>query len=82
MNWTLAKAKDQLSRVIRQAVDHGPQTITVRGRQTAVVIAKDEYDRLRPAKAPRDFKEFLLAIPSLEGIDLDRDQTPARELEL
>jgi prevent-host-death family protein len=68
LNWTLAKAKDQLSRVIRQAVDEGPQTISVRGRQTAVVIGKEEYDRLRPAKAPRDFKAFLLAIPSKGSI--------------
>jgi prevent-host-death family protein len=75
LNWALSKAKDQISRVIRQAVDEGPQTISVGGRQTAVVIGKDEYDRLRPAKAPRDFKAFLLAIPSLEGINLERDQS-------
>jgi len=82
MTWTLAKAKDQLSRVIRQAVDQGPQTISIRGRETAVVIAKNEYDRLNPARAPRDFKAFLLAIPSLEGIDLTREKTPARDVEL
>jgi antitoxin Phd len=82
MTWTLAEAKDQLSRVVRQAVDEGPQTITVRGRETAVVIAKEEYDRLRPATAPRDFKAFLLSIPSLEGVDLSRDSTPARDVEL
>jgi antitoxin Phd len=82
MTWTLAEAKDQLSRVVRQAVDEGPQTISVRGRETAVVIAKAEYDRLKPAMAPRDFKSFLLAIPSLDGVDLSRDLAPAPDVEI
>ena len=81
MTWTLSEAKGQLSRVVRRAVDEGPQTISVRGRETAVVLAKEEYDRLRPAMAPRNFKAFLLSIPSLEGVDLSRDSTPAREVE-
>jgi antitoxin Phd len=82
VSWTLARAKDQLSEVIRRAEDEGPQTITVRGRETAVVLSKSEYDQLDPAKPRRNFKEFLLAIPSLEGIDLSRDKTPAPDVEL
>ena len=81
MRWTLAEAKDQLSRVVRQAVDEGPQMISVRGRATAVVIGKAEYDRLSPATPPRDFKSFLLSIPSLDGVDLSRDTPPARDIE-
>ncbi len=69
MTWTLAEAKDQLSQVVRRAVDEGPQTISVRGRETAVVIGKAEYDRLRPAAPPRDFKAYLLSIPSLDAVD-------------
>ena len=82
MTWTLAEAKDQLSRVVRRAVDEGPQTISVRGRETAVVIGKAEYDRLRPAMQPRDFKAYLLSIPSLDGVDLSRDTAPAPDIEL
>ena len=82
MTWTLAEAKDQLSRVVRQAVDEGPQTISVRGRETAVVIGKAEYDRLRPGTRPRDFKSYLLSIPSLDGVDLTRDTTPAPDIDL
>ena len=82
MNWTLAKAKDQLSEVIRRAEDEGPQTITVRGRDTAVVVSKSTFDRLDPSKPRRDFKEFLLAIPSLEGVDLSRDDAPAPPVDL
>lgn len=82
MTWTLTHAKDQLSEVIRQAIDHGPQTITVRGQEKAVVIAKEAYDRLNPLEPQKTFKEFLLSIPSLEGVDLSRDQTPARDIQL
>jgi prevent-host-death family protein len=73
MTWTLARAKDRLSEVIRQAAEEGPQVISVRGREAAIVLSKDEFDRLNPETPRRNFKEFLLAIPSLEGVDLSRD---------
>ena len=82
MSWTLARAKDRLSEVIRRAANEGPQTISVRGRDAAVVVSKAEFDRLDPTKPRRNFKEFLLAIPSLEGVDLTRDETPAPDVEL
>jgi prevent-host-death family protein len=81
LSWTLATAKDRLSEVVRRAVDEGPQTISVRGRETAVVLSKAAFDRLDPRTPRRNFKEFLLAIPSLEGVDLSRDSTPARDIE-
>lgn len=77
MTWTLAKAKNHLSEVIRRAVDQGPQTISVGGRYTAVLVAKDEFDRMKAAGGRRDFKAFLLAIPSLEGVELERDTSAA-----
>jgi prevent-host-death family protein len=82
LSWTLATAKDQLSEVIRRAEKDGPQTITVRGKEAAVILSKAEFDRLDPRKPRRNFKEFLLAIPSLEGVDLTRDDTPAPDIEL
>jgi prevent-host-death family protein len=81
MTWTLARAKDQLSEVIRQAMDKGPQTISVRGRETAVVLSMAEYDRLRDPDAPKTFKELLLGM-NFDDADLTRDQTPARDLDL
>ncbi len=81
MAWTLAKAKDQFSEVVRRASTEGPQTITIRGRETAVVLDKAEFDRLRAPGRAKDFKEFLLSIPSLEGVDLTRNPTPARDVD-
>jgi len=82
VSWTLAAAKDRLSEVVRRAVDEGPQTISVRGKETAVILSKAEFDRLDPRTPRRNFKEFLLAIPSLDGVDLSRDPTPAPDVEL
>ncbi|HWA62031.1 MAG TPA: type II toxin-antitoxin system Phd/YefM family antitoxin [Caulobacteraceae bacterium] len=81
MNWTLARAKDQLSEVIRQAQEFGPQRITVRGERKAVVISEEDYEALCAPDAPKTLKELLLRM-NLEGLDLERDQTPARDLDL
>jgi antitoxin Phd len=81
VNWTLAEAKNRLSEVVRSAHEKGPQSITVRGRETAVVLSRADYDQLvRPDRA-KDFKAFLLSIPSLDGVDLERDETPPRDFE-
>jgi antitoxin Phd len=81
MTWSLAEAKNQFSEVVRRAVDQGPQTISVRGEETAVVISKADYEQLRSPDRPKDFKEFLRSFPSLEDVDLTRDPTPARDIE-
>jgi len=54
--WQLQEAKARLSEVIKQASKEGPQTITMRGETTAVVISKDEYERL---KQPRGVSSIL-----------------------
>ena len=82
MAWSLAEAKNQLSEVVRRAVDQGPQTISVRGEETAVVLSKVDYEHLRAPDRPQDFKAWLLSGPSLEGVDLERNPVPARDVEL
>jgi prevent-host-death family protein len=44
--WQLQEAKNQLSRVVAEAREHGPQTITVHGEAAAVVLSAEEYRRL------------------------------------
>lgn len=82
MRWTLADAKNQLSEVVRRARDQGPQTISVRGSDTAIVLSKQDYERLRDPERPKDFKAWLLGGPSLEDLDLERDRSPPRDVEL
>jgi len=80
MSWTLAKAKDQLSEVVRRALDNGPQTISVRGKETAVVLSKADFDELRDAEAGATLKDLLGSL-DLEGLDFERDRSPAREID-
>lgn len=79
--WQLQEAKARLSEVIKKAAQEGPQSITVRGEQTAVVMSSEEYERL---KHPRgSFVEFMRHSP-LYGVELDlrRAQTLTREADV
>lgn len=79
MTWNLAEAKNRLSEVVNRALTEGPQTIT-RRKDAVVVISAEEYAELTGGR--RSFKDFLLNGPSLEGLDLERDKTPMRDVEL
>ncbi len=81
MTWSLAKAKDNLSEVIRRSRTEGPQEISIHGQDAAVVLSAEDFRRLKDPRASRDFKDWLLNGPSLEGVDLERDRRPAREVE-
>lgn len=81
MNWSLAKAKDNFSEVVRRAASEGPQGITVHGEETAVVISKADFDLMQSADTPRSFKDWLRSM-NFDGVDLSRDQTPARDVDL
>ena len=59
--WTLERAKNQLSEVVRRALAHEPQLVT-RGRHDAVVVlAREDYERL---VAPDDLLDFLRNSPA------------------
>ena len=63
--WPLQDAKNKLSAVVEAAVAGDPQRVTKRGKPAVVVLAVDEYGRLRrleKATAPA-FADLLLAIP-------------------
>ena len=79
--WQLQEAKARLSEVIKQAKKEGPQIITMRGEPTAVVLSKDEYERLKHPK--RNFVDFMRKSP-LYGVDIDlkREQTLTRESDI
>lgn len=79
-SWQLHDAKNRLSKVISEAKD-GAQIITVRGRETAVVLSIDEYRRLTRPKT--NLVTFLRESPLAEvQLDLERDEDVGREVEL
>ena len=73
MEWNLAEAKNRLTEVVNRAISEGPQVIR-RRKDTVVVVAADEFDRLSGKKP--GFKEYLFDGPSLEGLNLERDSSP------
>ncbi len=79
MNWNLAEAKNKLPEVVNLALTEGPQTIT-RRKDAVVVISAERYAELTGNKP--DFKEYLLQGVGLDELDLRRDQSPGRDVEL
>lgn len=71
--WTLERARNQLSEVVRRALAHEPQLVT-RGRHDAVVVlAKEDYERL---VAPGSLLDFLRNSPAAAAVaagDLPED---------
>jgi len=79
MKWKLAEAKNKLSEVVRRALTEGPQRIERRS-DAVVVVAAEEFERLTGQRP--SFKEYLLNAPDLSSLDLKRDRSPMRNVEL
>ena len=79
--WQLQEAKNRLSQVLNSAVHDGPQTITLHGKPTAVVVAFEEYRKLIQPRTT--LSQFFKQSP-LHTIELDliRSTDSSRELEL
>ena len=83
-NWTLQDAKNRFSAVVNAALDGDPQLVTRRGQPVVIVIAVDEYERLRKRESNNTptFVEHLLAIPKGGDFDLERWPVETRPLDL
>lgn len=80
MEWRLADAKNKFSELVNRALSEGPQRVK-RRNDVVIVLAEGDYEQLTGAKA--SFKEFLLQEgPTLDGLDLERDRSPMRDVEL
>jgi prevent-host-death family protein len=81
--WQLQEAKARLSEVIKRAATEGPQVVTQRGVETAVVLSMAQYERLRASQP--SFVEYLLSGPKLDDdiIDIinDRSKDTGRDIE-
>lgn len=87
MTWTLEKAKNQLSEVVRRALAHEPQIVVRGGRDAVVVVAREDYEKL---VAPADLFSFLRESPVAQAVAsgevderaFERPQHLAREVDL
>ena len=76
--WNIADAKSKLSEVLNQA-EKEAQVITRRNHQY-VVLDGEEYLRLKGTLP--SLKDLILDGPSLEGVDVTRDASSEREVDL
>jgi prevent-host-death family protein len=76
--WQLQEAKNKLSQVVDSAVKSGPQIITRRGVEVAIVISYAEYKKMIASRG--SLSDFFRESP-LAGIELDleRDRSDARQ---
>ena len=76
--WQLHEAKNKLRHVIENAVNSGPQIITKRGVEVAIVISYAEYQKMIASRG--SLSAFFRDSP-LVGIDLqfDRDKSGVRQ---
>jgi prevent-host-death family protein len=63
--WSLQDAKNRFSAVVEAARRGQPQLVTKRGTRSVVVLAAEEYDRLKALEEQRmpSFVDHLLAMP-------------------
>jgi len=78
--WQMQEAKARLSEVIKDAEREGPQEITLHGRPVAVVVSREQYDRL--AGTGESLVAFMRHSPLYgdEEVDLSRDQSLSRDV--
>ena len=77
--WQVQEAKARFSAMLESTLAEGPQVVTKRGVETAVLVSIDEWHRLKRS-ARRDFKELLLA-PEARTEELIPPRTPHRHRE-
>ena len=80
--WPLQDAKNKFSAVVNAALAGEPQHVTRRGQPAVVVLAEEEYERLRlleRAAAP-SFAQLLLEMPQDDG-EFERWPFASRQVE-
>jgi len=79
--WSVQDAKNRFSEVV-EAARRKPQTVTKHGKPAVVIVAADEYDRLRKLQHLRapSFAEMLLAMPQGD-VEIERVNVTPRDVE-
>ena len=81
--WPLQDAKARFSELVRRVRSEGPQLVTVHGRDEVVVVAADEFRRLKGERTGRSLIDALQASPNRKvEIEPGRQRMPVRDVEL
>ena len=74
--WQLQDAKARFSEVFAKALDDGPQIVTRRNKQAVVILAEDDFKKLKHSWKTPSLVEAFLAMPKVPGFTIperDRD---------
>lgn len=80
-SWKLEDAKARFSELVRVANSAGPQRVTVRGKDRAVVISASDYERLKNTGKRQPLVAFMEDL-GLDGLRLDRESDYGRDIDL
>ena len=80
--WALQDAKARLSELVRLAMEHAPQEITLRGEPAVVVVSREDYGRM--TQRHESLVEFMRRSPlyGADDVEFPRDRSLTREIEL
>lgn len=89
--YSIAQARDHLTKIIHDAEGGTPIEITRRGKRVAMLLSADQYDRMSTSKG--NFGTALAEFrrqQAIENLDIDpdeifkdvRDRSPGREVDL
>jgi prevent-host-death family protein len=79
--WQLQEAKNKFSNLVDKARHDGPQVVTKHGKESVVIIAIEDYQKLN--KPTTDLISFLKKSPLSDiNLDLTRDKSSSRDIEL
>src|SRR5438552_10939057 len=74
-HWLLQDAKARFSELVRKVRSEGPQHVTVHGRDEVVVIAAEDFRRLKGSITGKALIEAVQASPHRD-IDIEARRTP------
>jgi len=77
--WRLAEAKNRFSELVTRTLTEGPQRVQRRDGEVVVISAED-YARLMGERP--SFKAFLMQPAGIDELEMTRDRSPMREVEL
>src|ERR1044072_4108377 len=82
-HWVLQDAKARFSELVRRVRSEGPQHVTVHGRDEVVVIAAEEFRRLKGDVTGEALVAAMQASPHREiEIEPGRSRLPVRDVNL
>src|ERR1700686_3460024 len=81
--WLLQDAKARFSELVRKVRSEGPQHVTVHGRDEVVVVAAEEFRRLKGSYSGQTLIDAIQSSPYREiEIEPQRTTPPVRDVSL